>query len=506
MKKIINKSNIISIIKKIKNDKKKIVLCHGVFDVVHYGHILHFKSAKKFGDILVVSITKDKFIKKGLGRPVFNENQRINYLCELKIIDYIYICETESAEDSIKSIKPDFYIKGPDYKHNYLDKTKKIYAEKSLVKKNGGQIKYTADIQFSSSNIINEKNLLTINKDQFNYLKLIKNRFGYDYIKGEIKKFKKIKTLVIGELIFDHYCFGDIIGKSGKEPHLVLKENNDEFYTGGSGAIARHLSSFVSKVDLISPFGEEKLLKKIIKNDFSNNINCFFLRPYKNYSSIIKKRYIDRISNYKMFGSYILPNKADKKFSDDLIRLIKKRAVNKDIILICDYGHDFIDKKTSTILSSLKQFISLNTQLNAANISHHNLNNYKNINSLVINATELRREFRDDTSPLESLANILIKKNKIINLIVTMGKNGAALFRKNSKPIYCPAFVTQSIDKVGAGDAMLSVSSLALKNNLEPEITLFLGSIAAAICVQNIGNKVSINFDELDRIIEYMLK
>ena len=46
-----------------ENRKKKIVLCHGVFDLVHYGHIMHFKSAKKHGDILVVSITKDKFIK-----------------------------------------------------------------------------------------------------------------------------------------------------------------------------------------------------------------------------------------------------------------------------------------------------------------------------------------------------------------------------------------------------------------------------------------------------------
>ena len=55
-----------SLQKILKNDKKKslkIVLCHGVFDLVHYGHILHFKTAKELGDILIVSITKDKFIK-----------------------------------------------------------------------------------------------------------------------------------------------------------------------------------------------------------------------------------------------------------------------------------------------------------------------------------------------------------------------------------------------------------------------------------------------------------
>ena len=126
MKKILDKKTLSETITKLRKNKKKIVLCHGVFDLVHYGHILHFKSAKKIGDILIVSITKNKFIKKGIGRPVFNETQRLDYLNEIKIIDYIYLCESKSAEDSIKLIKPDFYVKGPDYKNNFEDKTKKI--------------------------------------------------------------------------------------------------------------------------------------------------------------------------------------------------------------------------------------------------------------------------------------------------------------------------------------------------------------------------------------------
>ena len=51
--------------------KKKISMCHGVFDIVHTGHIDHFKYAKKISDILVVSVTADKFVKKGKDRPIF---------------------------------------------------------------------------------------------------------------------------------------------------------------------------------------------------------------------------------------------------------------------------------------------------------------------------------------------------------------------------------------------------------------------------------------------------
>ena len=68
---IISKNKIYSL-KKIKNKiikkkkkKKTIVHCHGVFDVLHYGHIKHFKSAKKNGDFLIVSITSDEFVNNG---------------------------------------------------------------------------------------------------------------------------------------------------------------------------------------------------------------------------------------------------------------------------------------------------------------------------------------------------------------------------------------------------------------------------------------------------------
>ncbi|MDB4821390.1 adenylyltransferase/cytidyltransferase family protein, partial [Candidatus Pelagibacter sp.] len=136
-------------IQNLKKNKKKIVLCHGVFDLVHLGHLEHFKTAKRFGDYLVVSLTKDKFIQKGPGRPIFNEQQRMEYLRHIKVIDQVVISKTESSIDTINLIKPNFYVKGPDYKDSYKDKTKKIILEKKAVEKIGGKIKFTNDITFS---------------------------------------------------------------------------------------------------------------------------------------------------------------------------------------------------------------------------------------------------------------------------------------------------------------------------------------------------------------------
>tara|TARA_A100001015_G_scaffold321034_1_gene449761 strand:+ start:4237 stop:5748 length:1512 start_codon:yes stop_codon:yes gene_type:complete len=492
-------------IRHLKKNKKKIVLCHGVFDLVHLGHIEHFKSAKNFGEFLIVSLTIDKFIKKGPGRPVFNQQQRMDYLKQIKIIDEVILSNSSSSIDVINFIKPDFYVKGPDYKDNLKDKTQKIILEKRAVEKNGGKIKFTNDITFSSSNILNTSNYI-FNDTQRNFIKSLKKKFSYNKIEKELKKFKKLKVLVIGELIIDKYCFGEIIGKSGKEPHLVLKENLLEYYLGGSAAITQHLSTFVKNVKIISPFGDEKFYNSIIKQQFQKNIKKVFFKPYSKFKTITKTRFVDKNSSYKLFGSYILPNELNKDTESKILKIIKKNNKNFDMILICDYGHNFISKKIAKEITKINRNTYLNTQINAANKGFHNVNKYHSVNSLVINENELRQELKDKNSDIRILAKTLVKNKNIQNLIVTRGSEGAILMNKNYKVFSCPGFALKSIDKVGAGDAMLSIASLGLKLKLDPELILFTSAIAAAISVESIGNKEYVTYHKLDRILEYMLK
>ena len=113
---------------------------------------------------------------------------------------------------------------------------------------------------------------------------------------------------------------------------------------------------------------------------------------------------------------------------------------------------------------------------------------------------------RDKIGNLEKMAFTLIKNLKINNLIVTKGKMGANLITKNGKVISCPAFANKVIDKVGAGDAMLAVISLCMKINMPSDLALFLGSLAGATAVENIGNSKFINKNELLRQIQFSIK
>ena len=155
-KKIINFLELEKILKSIKRKEKKIVHCHGVFDLLHIGHLNHFKSAKNYGDILIISVTPDKFVQKGFGRPYFNSEQRMESLASIEVIDFVVLNNSTNGVDIIKKIKPDYYVKDPDYKNFKDDITGQIKKERLAVTKNGGRLVFTEDHTYSSSSILNK--------------------------------------------------------------------------------------------------------------------------------------------------------------------------------------------------------------------------------------------------------------------------------------------------------------------------------------------------------------
>ena len=92
--------------------KKKVILCHGVFDVVHPGHIRHLAYAKTKADILIVSITADKFITKGIYRPHIPQNLRALNLAAFEMVDYVVVDDNPNSHKIIKDLKPDYFAKG----------------------------------------------------------------------------------------------------------------------------------------------------------------------------------------------------------------------------------------------------------------------------------------------------------------------------------------------------------------------------------------------------------
>lgn len=502
-----NNSKIKKIVLRLRKNQKIIGLCHGVFDLLHNGHLLHFEAAKKKCDYLFVSITSDENVNKGPGRPIHNNNERLHLLKSLKFVDNAFISKSKSAVESINLIKPDYYFKGNDYKDNLLDKTKKIFLEIDAVKKNKGRVFYTNEKHMSSSKIINEQGL-ALSEKHVKLLKKIKKIKDYNNIFQLLDLAKtKEKVLVVGDLIIDKYIFGDVLGKSGKEPHMVFSnKNNEEMYIGGSAIVSNHVSDFANKVTLISDIGNEHAIKKLLNLKLKKNISHSHLQTNANLKTCIKTRYVDIVSKYKLFGSYFIPNLDNKLFHKLLNNELKKNIIKNDIIIVTDYSNNFFDLNSLKKICNSKKFICGMSQKNSNDSKFHTLNHLKNFDLLCINEGELRSEVKDKKNKIEFIAKNFIKKNKLRYLVVTQGIDGSLLFDKKFNKYYCPSFNSKPIDKVGAGDSMLAILSILLKNKIHPIISLLIASLVSSNVVANQGNKYVANRAEIDRSLEFLLK
>ncbi|MFA4829671.1 MAG: adenylyltransferase/cytidyltransferase family protein [Thermodesulfovibrionales bacterium] len=143
------------IIKKLKSEGKKVVLCHGCFDLMHPGHIKYFQAARNMGDILVVTLTPDIYIDKGPGRPVFNQDLRAESIAALECVDYVAVNKWPTAEETLRLLRPDIYVKGQEFE-NLEDKTGKIQKEYEVLKEIGAEMRFTHEIVFSSTKLLKQ--------------------------------------------------------------------------------------------------------------------------------------------------------------------------------------------------------------------------------------------------------------------------------------------------------------------------------------------------------------
>ena len=199
----------------------------------------------------------------------------------------------------------------------------------------------------------------------------------------------------------------------------------------------------------------------------------------------------------------MLSKKEEIKFNKILKNLLPKH----DLVIVSDYGHGLISNKSANLMCKSSKYLALNAQVNAANIGFHSMRNYKNVNCVIINEREIRYELRDKNSKLEILMKRLSKEQNIKNLVVTRGDQGSIFYNKmENKFNLSEAYAKSVIDKIGAGDAMLSVIALCLRSGFNKELALLIASLAGAQSVRTIGNKESVNKTLILKSLESILK
>ena len=505
LKKIKPLHELSNLLDSLRNEGKIIVHCHGVFDLLHIGHIRYLKQAKKLGDLLVVTITQDHYVNKGPNRPVFTDHLRAEVLAALDCVDYVAVNQWLSAVETIKVLKPDFYVKGFDYKDSKNDITGKIKDETNAIQSIGGEIRFVEDITFSSSHLINSI-IPPFDEETNRYLYGFRQKYSPDYILDLIENFRTLKVIVVGEAIIDEYVYCESLGKSGKESMLVMKYLSQEKYCGGSLAIANHLADFCGSVTLVSYIGDDKREETFVRSSLKANIEPLFL--YKTDSpTIVKRRFVDSYSLAKMFGVYEL-NCASLNLDEEnmLCNTLEERLLEYDLVIVADYDHGLLTPKVIDLLTNKSKFISVNTQINAANMGFHTISKYRHANYVCVHEGEIRLDRRSREGDLKDLVSDLAGKMGYPTIMVTRGSNGSLFYSKDEGFSVCPAFAVKVIDRVGAGDAVFAITSLISAGDVPGDVVNFIGNLVGADAVSIVANKRVIDRGKLMKSIISLMK
>ena len=313
--------------------------------------------------------------------------------------------------------------------------------------------------------------------------------------------------MVIGETILDEYVYCEALGKSGKDPVLVLRELYSERYLGGALSIAKNLSSFCKKISLLSYLGEKKEHESFITKNLEKNISTKFI--YKeNSCTILKKRFLDNINKSKILGVHSINDEPfNKKQKAEFHKKLKNEIKKHDIVIVSDYGHGLIQEDSIKIILKNSKFLAVNAQINSANIGYHTISKYKGADLIIINENEMRHELRNKIDGVDLLIKKLSQRLKSKVITVTSGEKGVKIFNFSKQEILtCPAFANKVADKIGTGDTMLALLTICIFKKINLNLSLLIASLAAAENIKYMANSETVAKNNILKTLEAYLK
>jgi cytidyltransferase-like protein len=472
---------------------QSIVLCHGAFDLVHIGHLLHFEDARRLGDILVVTITADRHITKK--RSVsFTEMHRAHQLAALEIVDYVAIVDEPSAVTPIEHLRPDVYVKGPEYADLVSDKTANIYREKALVERHGGRIHFTNGATFSSTKLAHfllaapeaAQTEPFLRNDRVVFRDLSALGFTLDQLKGFLAGSARLRVAVVGETIIDEWVDVSVTNLSQKSRCVAGLETARVRQVGGAGAVALHLAGFVDRVDCFTNGPAEMMPDNVATTALSG-------------AALIKTRFVDRDSGYRLFECK----------SEDL-QDVNRRGLpdfdDYDAVLVADFGHGLVDAAVvnDRIAMRRRGFVAAMAQVNSSNYGYNLATKFTGLDYCSVNRTEAELCLRERGLALGDLLEGVGRLLKVPALSVTDGDHGA-MVRDNGTTFAIPTLSTSVVDTVGCGDAYFALSSLAAALRCPAGIVALAGSIGAAAVAQRRGNESPVSDQEFLTIAKIVI-
>lgn len=486
--------------------KRRVIMCHGTFDVVHPGHVRHLLYAKTKADVLVASLTADRHIMKGNLRPYVPEDLRAVNLAALEMVDYVVVDHDATPLKNLALIQPDYFAKGYEYTAGAVHP--KTQEEINVLDSYGGEMLFTpGDIVYSSSALI-ELAPPDIGVDKL--LMLMEGEgLTFKDLREALGKMQGLRAHVVGDTIVDSYTYTSMIGGMTKTPTISVRFDHKTDFVGGAGIVAKHLKAAGAEVTFSTVLGNDDY-KTFVLDDLSTyGVHCLPIidetRPTTNKNAIVAE-------GYRLLKVDTLDNRS---ISDKIVEQIRRQIgdIRTDAVVFSDFRHGMFNRGTIPQLTAAIPEGAFRVADSQVASRWGNILEFQGFDLITPNEREARFALGDQDSVVRPLALELHQKSGCKTLILKCGDRGIITYRANSSDLRAffniESFVERVVDAVGAGDALLAYATLALVATKNEVIASILGNIAAGVECEHDGNvpvtpdMVLKKIDTVERLASY---
>lgn len=467
--------------------QRTVVMCHGVFDLVHPGHIRHLVYAKEKADILIASLTADAHITKANYRPFVPQDLRALNLAALEMVDYVIIDPNPTPLEHIAALQPDYFAKGYEYTNSGVNP--KTQEEVGVLKSYGGEILFTpGDIVYSSSHLIETgppdiaiEKLLTLMEAE---------NLTFDRLRTILEKFSGLSVHVVGDTIVDSLTYTTMIGGMTKTPTPSVHFNHRADFIGGAAIVAEHLRAAGAKVAFSTVLGEDSFKDFVLNGLAMAGVDVMpiidHVRPTTHKNAFV-------CDDYRLLKVDTLDNRSIADSQAELIAAQMAKTVSRAVVF-SDFRHGIFNARTVPRLCAAIPAGAFRVADSQVASRWGNILEFKGFDLITPNEREARFALADQDTGVRPLAAKLKEESGCKTLILKLGDRGVMTCREaeiKGDPrgfFVVDSFVERVVDAVGAGDALLAYATLSLQVDKSEVAASILGSMAAALECEAEGN------------------
>jgi rfaE bifunctional protein kinase chain/domain/rfaE bifunctional protein nucleotidyltransferase chain/domain len=497
--KILTRQQLLAMREQARAMGRRVVHCHGCFDIVHPGHVRHLRHARSMGDLLLVSITGDSGVRKGVGRPLIPQELRAENLAELDCVDWVYIDPNPTAIELLEAARPDVYVKGKEYETNH---DPRFVAERETVERHSGRVVFSSgDVVFSSTALIAS---IEDSTDPFqrSLAPLLESAdLAPERVEAQLGAWRGLRIVVVGETILDEYIFCDRPDVASESPVLSLRPAEERVYEGGAAIVARHLAALGARPVLVTampPTPAAKAAQKAIENEGVE------VRAIEYAGELPRKQRLlvgtQKVVKLDRADRIVL----DASGQDRLVELIGETAREGggcDGAIVADFGLGML---STGVVHRGQKLLRANAGVMVGDVSgrRHALREFRGFDLLCPSEEEIRLAEGMHDEGLAAATWSLLERTSSGAAIVTMGPEGLVAFdrlddaqgdqgdthRSRLRGQHVPAMLPHAVDALGCGDALMAAATLTLASGGSLLSGAFLGACAAGVHAQRLGN------------------